>query len=117
MAQAVNFLVNGGLFFNVSVSLRNISFGLIVIVVRDKIMHGVFRKELLEFAVELGGQSFIMGNYQGGFLNFFYNAGHGKSFARAGYAQQSLVAVAVFYSLNQFSNGFRLIAGWFKFGD
>jgi hypothetical protein len=44
-AKAVDLFVDGGIFFDVDVSLRNVRFGLIVIVIGDEIGDGVIGKE------------------------------------------------------------------------
>ena len=47
-------------------------------------------------AVKLSGQSFIVGDYQGGSLNLLNNISHGKSFAASGNAKQSLRFIFLF---------------------
>lgn len=37
-------------------------------VVRHEVLYGVLREELLELTVELGGQGFVMGYYEGWLL-------------------------------------------------
>jgi len=49
---------------------------------------------LLEFAVELSGQSFVVAQYERGPLQFLHNIGHGKGLARPRDTQQGLFAVA-----------------------
>ena len=49
MAQPVNFLVDSRILFNLSIRVRNIRFRLIVVIIRNKILHRILRKELPEF--------------------------------------------------------------------
>ena len=81
MAEAVNFFVDGAVFFDVGVGAGDISFRLIIIKVRHKIMHGVFGEKFAKFGIKLGGESFIMGKDEGGFLEILNEVSHGKSFA------------------------------------
>jgi hypothetical protein len=72
--------------------MGDVRLGLVVIVVTDEVLHGVFRKELLELAAELGCQGLVVGNDQGGALHLGNDIGNGEGLARAGNAQQSLMA-------------------------
>ena len=71
----------------------------------------VFRKELLKLGKELGGQSFIVGQDQGGFAGILNQVGHGEGLARAGYTHQCLVLLAPQNSVSQCGNGGRLVTG------
>ena len=62
MAQLIDFVVDGRIFFDISIGLYYICFRLIIIVITDKILHRVGRKKLLKFASQLRRQSFVMGN-------------------------------------------------------
>ena len=58
--QPVDFFIDRRIFFDVNVALRNVGFGLIVVVIADEIGNGIVREEVPEFAVELRRQSFVM---------------------------------------------------------
>ena len=62
VAQLVNLIVDGGVLLDVGVGGGDVCLGLVVVVVGDKILHGVLREELLKLAVELCCQGFIVGN-------------------------------------------------------
>src|SRR6266496_202391 len=59
-AQTIDFLVDGCLLLNIDVGGRNVGFWLVIIVVGDKILDGVVRKERFKLLIELRGQSFVM---------------------------------------------------------
>ena len=65
----------------------NIGFRLIVIIIRNKILNRVFRKEIFEFRVKLRGQSLIVGHDQRGHLQLLNHRCNGECFARASRAQ------------------------------
>ena len=58
--EFVEVVVDGKVFFDVGVGGGDVGFGLVVVVVGDEILHGVVGEELLEFAVELRGEGFVM---------------------------------------------------------
>ena len=53
MTQFINFFINGRIFFNVGIRNRQISFRLIVIIVADKIFHGIFGEESFKLFIQL----------------------------------------------------------------
>ncbi|MBA7684722.1 hypothetical protein ES703_93129 [subsurface metagenome] len=55
MAQFVNLLVDIYFFVNVGIGAGDIGFRLVVVVIADKVFHGVMGEELLELGAELGG--------------------------------------------------------------
>ncbi|MBA7614318.1 hypothetical protein ES703_21582 [subsurface metagenome] len=55
VAQLVDLLVDFNLLFDEGVGTREIGFGLVVIIIADEVLHGVFGEELLELGGELGG--------------------------------------------------------------
>ena len=64
VAQALNFVVDGGVLFNIRVRVRDVRLGLIIIVVGDKIFDGVFREKLAELRTELRGKRFVVREHE-----------------------------------------------------
>ena len=83
IAQAVYLFVYVCFFFDVSISAGEVGFGLVVIVVRNKIMHGIVREEFLKFGSELGGQGFVVGDNKGRPVQLGYNISHAVRFPAA----------------------------------
>ncbi len=83
---------------------------MIVIIITDKILHGIFRKEALKFAVELGRKRFVMGNNQGRFADILDHIGHGKCFATSCDAKKRLIALIFQNTAGEVIDRFRLIA-------
>lgn len=117
MAQLVDIVVDGRIFFYVSVRMRQIGFGLIIVVIADKIFHGVTWKQPLELIVELRGQRLVRGHDQGRAAQTGDGLGHGKGLPRAGHAQQYLVGHALPDTLAQSVNSRRLIPARSVFGN
>ena len=92
--QAVDLLVDRSVFLDVDVALRDVRLGLVIVVVADEIMDGVVGKELLELAIELGGQRLVVRHHQRGPLLLLDDVGHGEGLARAGHAHEHLVLFA-----------------------
>jgi hypothetical protein len=78
-------------FFYKGVAGRDIGLGLVVVVIGDEILHRVVGKQLLELAVELGGQGLVGRQHQGGLFGRSNDIGHGEGLAAAGDAQEHLV--------------------------
>ena len=111
--QLVNLVVDHQVFFYIFVYRRYIGFGLVVIIVRHEILHGVLRKEILELPVELCRQCLVMAEDKRGFLHTLYHIGHGEGFSGAGHAQKRLRRCAVIYPLHKLCYGLRLVSGGF----
>ena len=115
-AQAVDLLVDRGVLFDVQVLARNVGLGLVVVVVGDEILHRVFGEEILELAVELGGQGLVVGDDQGGQLGLLDDLGHGEGLAGAGDPLQGLGLVPGPQAPGQGLDGLGLVAGRLEAG-
>ncbi len=85
--QLVELVIDGRFFFDIKVRGRNVSLGLIIVVIRDEIFHRVVRKEALEFVVKLGRQGFVVRHHNRGPVGLLNHLGHGVGLARSGHAQ------------------------------
>ena len=112
--QSVDLIVDRSVFFDINIPLGNISFGLVVVVVADKIVDRVVGKELFEFCVQLCRQCFVVGDHQRRSLYSLDNVGHRKRLAATCDAHETLVLALLSDSLSQFLDCLRLIAGRFK---
>ena len=110
MAHAVDLLVDRGLLLDIGVGARHIGFGLVIVVVRDEIFHRVVGKEAPELAIELRRERLVRREDQRGALRRLDHLRHGEGFARAGDAEQHLVAVVALHALDQFLDRGRLVA-------
>ena len=108
MAQHLNLLVNRGILLDIRIALRHIRLGLIVVVVRHKIDHGVVGKELLKLARKLSGKCFVGSHDERRLSQGLNSLGHREGLARAGHAQQNLIAISVSHALYKRLNGLGL---------
>ena len=60
VAQLVDLLVDVGVLFDVGVGAGDVGLRLVVVVVADEVLDGVLGEELLELAVELGGEGLVV---------------------------------------------------------
>lgn len=111
MAQAVNLVVNGTIFLNISVATCDVGFRLVIIKVRNKIMHLVIWKKLTKLRVKLRGQGFVVRQHKGRFLHVLNQIRHGKSLTGAGHTQQSLLANTLVQPIAKLCNSLRLVTG------
>ena len=114
--QAVDLLIGRGVLLNIGVGVGDIGLRLVVVVVGDEVLHGVFREEFPELLAELGGQGFVVGQHQGGALHLLDDLGHGIGLAGAGDALEHLLTQAVVHALGQGRDGLGLVAGGGVFG-
>src|SRR5207302_4717040 len=88
----------------------DVCFRLIIIVIRDEILDGVFGEERPKLLVELSGERLVMRDNQSGPLRFLDDARDGECFPTAGNAEQYLVLCAVVDSAHQRLDRLRLVA-------
>ena len=110
VAHAVDLLVDVGFLLDIGVGARDVGFGLVIVVVGDEILDGVVGEEALELAVELRGQRLVGREDQSRPLGRLDHLGHGEGLARAGDAEQHLVALLGANALDQLLDRLRLIA-------
>ncbi len=84
--QFLNLVVNLQVFLNVGPRGGHVGLGLVVVVVRDEILHRVVGEEGLELLVELRGQRFVVAENQGGALYAFNDVGDREGLAGSCYA-------------------------------
>ena len=109
-AQAVDLLVDGGLFLDVGVGRGDVGLGLVVVVVGDEVLDGVVREEAPKLLEELGGQGLVVGEDEGRAVDRLDHLGDGEGLARAGDAEQHLLAVAALDAADELADGGGLVA-------
>ncbi len=110
VAHAVDLLVHRQFLLDVGVGARHVGFGLVVVVVGDEILHRVVGEEALELAVELGRQRLVGRQHQGRALGRRDHLRGGEGLARAGDAEQHLVALVLVHARDQLGDGGGLVA-------
>ena len=110
VAHAVDLLVERGFLLDIGVGARDVGFRLVVVVVRDEILDRVVREEALHLAIELRRQRLVGRQDQRRALHVLDHLRHGVGLARAGDAEQHLVAVAPQQALGQLLDRGRLVA-------
>ena len=109
--QAVDLLVGGGVLLDVGVGVGNVGLRLVLVVIGDEVLYRVVGEKLLELLAQLGGQGFVVGQYQGRPLNGLDDLGHGVGLTGTGDAQQHLGPEAVLNALGQLFDGLGLVPG------
>ena len=62
MPQLIDLIIDRRILGNIGIRRRDVCLRLVVIVIGDKVLYGVMRKEFLEFTLELRGQCLIVGD-------------------------------------------------------
>lgn len=117
VAEAVDFVIDGGIFFDVGVGRGDVGFRLIIVEVGDEIMDFVFWEKFAKFGIELGGEGFIMGEDEGRALVILNQVRHGKSFSGTSHAEEGLFLDAGVEASGELLDGSGLVAGGLIFGD
>ena len=115
--QPLDLLVDRGVLLDVGVGLRDVRLGLVVVVVRDEVLHRVVRQQLAELLGQLGAERLVGGHHQGGALQPLDQPRRGGALAGAGRAEQHRVAVAAPDPALQLVDGGRLVAGRLEVAD
>ena len=110
VAQHLHLLVDGGVLLDVGVRLRHVGLGLVVVVVRDEVDHGVLGKELAHLGRHLGREGLVGLHDERGLAERLDGLGHGEGLARARHAEQRLVAVARADAGRELLDGLGLVA-------
>ena len=111
MAKPFHILVDGGVFFDIGISLRDVRFRLVVIVVGNEVLNCVIRQEGAEFVGQLCCQCLVRSHDQGGALHLFDEPGSGSRFSGTRCPHQHRVPIATVNSASEFCNCGRLVAG------
>lgn len=105
VAQALDLLVDRGVLLDVGVRLRDVRLGLVVVVVRDEVLHRVVRQELSELVRQLGGQRLVRRHHEGGALELLDHPRGRGGLAGAGRAQEDDVLLTGLDALGQLGDG------------
>ncbi len=116
VAQFVYLVVYGGVLLDEGVGSGDIRLRLVVVVVRDEILHGILGEEVLELRVELGGKGLVRGYDEGGTAEPLYHLGGCECLAGAGNAEQDLVPLPPLYRFYEPLYRPRLVALGNEFG-
>jgi len=109
--EPVNPIADRGVFFDGDVPLRDVRFGLIIIVIRNKIGDGVIREERFKLAIKLGGKRFIVRHHQRRPVKVHNQIRHGERHAAPGDAHERLIFFAALDGADEFRYRVRLVAG------
>ena len=102
--------VDAGIFLDKQIFRRHISFGLVVVVIRDEILHRVFREKLAHFGIQLRRQRLVGRHDDRRHPQTRNHMRHGVGLAGTGDAQQRLIRQAVAQSFSELVDGLRLVA-------
>src|SRR5215218_9541576 len=88
--QTVDVLVDLGVLLDKGVRARDVSLGLVVVVVADEVLDGVVGEELGELAGKLRGERLVVRDDERRTTGLLNNAGHSMGLPRTGDAEQGL---------------------------
>src|SRR5439155_22551698 len=111
VTHLVDLLVARGVLLDVRVAARDVRLRLVVVVVRDEVLHGVVREELLELAVQLRRERLVVREHERGPAGSGDDLGHRDLLPVSGDALEVLPLVAARETRRELGRGLRLIPG------
>ena len=78
MAEALDVVVDRGVLLDISIGLRDIGLGLVVVVVGHEVLHRVIRQQGAQLVGQLRGEGLIWRHHQGGALLLLNQPGCGR---------------------------------------
>ena len=109
--QALDLVVDRGVLLDVGVGGRDVRLGLVVVVVRDEVLHRVLGEGLAELVRELGRERLVGRDDDRRPLDAFDHVGDRERLARPGRAEQGDVGLAGPDALDQVVDGRGLVTG------
>jgi len=109
VTQAVDLFIDGGFFFDIGACFYDEGFGLVVVIVRDKIVHRIVWEKFFEFLRELGSERLVVRDDERGFLHIGDNIRHGKGLARSRHPEERLKTLTRLESVRERGDGFGLV--------
>jgi hypothetical protein len=110
-AHLLDVLVDAGILLDEQVAGRHVGLRLVVVVIRDEVLHRVLREELAELGVQLRRQGLVGRHAPGRPAQAGDDVGHGVGLARAGHAQQGLERRPSVHAAHQLLDRLGLVAG------
>ena len=107
-------LIDGGILLDEEIPLGHIGLWLVIVVVRDEVLHRIAGEELTHLGVELSRQGLVGRQNKGWPAGLGNDVGHGEGFSRASHPKQGLIGKPLPKPLAQARNGLRLVTGWAK---
>jgi hypothetical protein len=111
VAHPIDLFVDDRVLLDEGVGGRDVGLGLVVVVVADEVVDGVVGEQLLQLAVELGGEDLVVDHDQGRPLGRGDDVGHGVGLARPGDPEQDLGGVAAVQTVDQVGDRLGLVPG------
>ncbi len=109
--EFLNLVVYAEVLLYIGIRNRDVCLGLIIVVVRHEVLHGVVREERLEFPVQLRRKRLVVTENQGRTLQALDYAGHREGLAGTGDAQKGNVRHSFGQCRTELVYGLRLVSG------
>ncbi len=117
MPHPLDLVVDRRILLDVGVRRGDVRLWLVVVVVADEVLHRALGKQVLELAVQLRRQGFVVGDHQRRAIGRGNHVRHREGLAGSGDAQQGLIAVPPENSFRELFDGARLIPFGSVFAD
>src|SRR6218665_3785933 len=113
MPESLDLSVDGGVLFDKGVGLRHICLGLIVVVIRHKVLDRIIGHKVAKLGCELGREGFVVCQHERWSLHLLNEPRRCRGFARARRTKEHNIALSRGDARNKLRDRRRLItAGW-----
>ena len=110
-SHLLDVLVDRGVLLDEQVPRRHIGFRLVVVVVGNEVLDGVFREELAHLGIQLRRERLVRREHHGRTAELRNHVGHRVGLARPGDAEERLESQPVVHPFDQLFDRLRLVAG------
>ena len=110
VTEAVDLVVDRRVLLDIGIGRRQVRLGLVVVVVRDEVLHPVLREKLLQLRRELSGERLVRLDHEGRALDRFDRPCDGGGLSAAGYPEKRLIPLPRSHALRQGADRSRLVA-------
>ena len=108
--QSIYLLVDTQVFINIGIGGGDVGFGLVVVVVRNEILHRVVREERLHLRIQLCRKGLVVAHDKRRAIQLCYHVRHREGLAAARNAQQHLRVSTCLDAVHQGLYRLRLVA-------
>ena len=117
MTKPLDLLVDRRVLLDVGITLRDVGLWLVVVVIRNEVLHRVVRQKLAKFVCQLGGQRLVRRHDQGRALELLDQPGCRRTLASSRCSKQDDVLLACLDPLGYLSDCRGLITSRLVFTD
>ena len=116
-AETIDLVVDRRFLLYVGIGLRDVGLRLVIVVVRDEVLHGGVREERPELLIQLGRQRLVVSEDQSRTVHLSEHGRHRERLAAAGDTQKDLMLVVRLDACDELLDRLRLVSAGLEIAD